>query len=235
MSTNSLRFLLASAAVGSIVTVAAPAMANPWADMFIDNAVVNEIGAGCVIDWDTMEGHTTAGAGFYTAVLSKTMSWTPADVQSHWGAFCPTSTIYFSAIGTGTHFTQITKAANIQKDDVIVINAGSGYGGHTMLVDGAPILITHPVSPLFAGTTQWKVPIVDSTSTAHGCTDSRWTGTCTPLTGTMDPGAGRGNIRLYTDTISGNLLGYTWSVTASNTSYYSPLTRPYRVGRFDGP
>lgn len=237
MSTNSLRFLLASAAAGSIVAVAAPAMAydhNIWADNFIANAVVNEIGAGCAIDWGTMEGHTAAGAGFFTAVLSKAMTWAPADVNARWGAFCPSSNIYFSAIGTGTYFTQIGKAADIQKGDVIVIGASSGFAGHTMIVDAVPVLITHSITPLFAGTTQWKVPIVDSTSTAHGCTDTRWTGTCTPLAGTMDPGVGKGNIRVYTDTGTGNLLGYTWSVTASNTSYYSPLTRPYRVGRLTG-
>lgn len=238
MSTNSLRFLLASAAAGSIVAVAAPAMAydhDVWADTFISAPpALNVIGAGCTIDWVTMEGHTTAGAGFFTASLKKAMSWASTDVLAHWGASCPASTTYFSAIGAGTYFTQIAKAADIQVGDVIVINAGSGYGGHTMIVDELPIVITHAITPLFAGTTQWKVPIMDSTSTAHGCTDTRWAGTCVPLAGSMDPGAGRGSIRLYTDTGTGNLLGYTWSVTASNTSYYSPLVRPYRVGRLTG-
>ena len=237
MLKNSARFVLASVAAGSLLTVAAPAMAYDHVDSainFIDNAVVNTIGSGCVINWGSMEGSTAAGAGFFIASLSNAQGWAPADVQAHWGMFCPSSTTLYAAIGTGTYFTQITKAINMQADDVIVINAGSGYGGHTMMVVSPPIQIIHPINPQYAGTTQWKVVVVDSTSTAHGCTDTRWSGTCVPLAGSMDPGAGQGSVRLYTDNATGNLLGYTWSITASNTSYYSPATRPYRVGRLTG-
>jgi hypothetical protein len=47
----------------------------------------------------------------------------------------------------------------------------------------------------------------------------------------MDPGAGTAYLRVYTDAQSGRLLGFTWSVTSSLWSYYSPEARPYRVGR----
>lgn len=239
MIKNSVRFFLASVAAGSIVTVAAPAMAYDhltWANFFIGPPAptTNEIVGGCTINWTTMENSTTAGAGFFIAVLSKAQNWAATDVHAHWGFFCPSSPTLYAAIGSGTYFTHITKAIDIQAEDVIVINGVPGYSGHTMIVESAPVLITHQIAPIYANTQQWRVAIVDSTTTAHGCTDSRWTGTCSPLTGTMDPGAGRGAVRLYTDTATGNLLGYTWSVTASNTSYYSPGTRPYRVGRLTG-
>jgi hypothetical protein len=87
--------------------------------------------------------------------------------------------------------------------------------------------------PRYSGTKQYAVPIIDSTNSSHGCNtaypDSRWTGTCTG--GYGGSGIGTGYIRVYTDSMTGILLGYTWSVTASTTSYYSPSTRPYRVGR----
>jgi hypothetical protein len=47
----------------------------------------------------------------------------------------------------------------------------------------------------------------------------------------MDPGAGTAYLRVYTDSLTGMLLGFTWSVTASTSSYYSPSSRPYRIGR----
>jgi hypothetical protein len=47
----------------------------------------------------------------------------------------------------------------------------------------------------------------------------------------MRSGIGTGYMRLYVHASNGGLLGYTWSVTSSQTSYMSPKTRPYHIGR----
>ena len=238
MFKTSVRFALASVAAGSLVTLAsAPAMAYQhltWANAFITNATINEAGDDCSINWTAMSGYTL-GAGFFTATLKQAMGWSEADISSHWGMFCPTSPTYFTAIGNGQYFTQISNIANVQAGDVIVVNSATGFlAGHTMVVAAPPVEITHQISPIYAGTRQWKVRIVDATRTSHGCTDPRWIGTCVPVVGYTEPGAAEANMRLYSDTTVGNvgkLLGHTWSVTSSMSSYYSPMTRPYRIGR----
>ncbi len=58
------------------------------------------------------------------------------------------------------------------------------------------------MNPVYANTTQWALPIADSTTCPLRSTiykDSRWTGTCTNFTA----GAGTGYVRLYADA-SGN-------------------------------
>ena len=237
MLSSSIRFFLASAAAGSLVTITAPAMAYDhiaWAEYFISDAAVNTPGTGCTIDWDAMDGQTRVGAGFVIAVLSKAMGWQPSDVEAHWGVFCPASPTLYTAIGNGTYFTQITNVADVLEDDLFVINSTEVYGGHTMMVYTPPVEVLHPVNPIVAGTTQWTMKVLDSTTTAHGCTDTRWNGYCYPFYGETIPGAGEGRVRIYSDTATGALLGYTWSFTPSSTSYYSPETRPFRIGRLTG-
>jgi hypothetical protein len=240
MINTSVRFFLASLAAGSLLTVAAPAMAYDHllsADDFITNAVINETGSDCVINWTpgAYEGHTL-GAGFFTAVLTDAMGWASSDVQAHWGFFCPSSPNYYTAIGAGTYFIQITRAVDIQVGDVLVINSTAGtagsYSGHTVMITALPTVISPSTNPVVAGTTQWRLPITDSTTSPHGCTDSRYIGTCTPTD--FHPGAGTGQMRIYTDTTTGDLRGYTWSLANSTTSYFAPEVRPYRVGRPDG-
>ncbi|WP_437961533.1 hypothetical protein WME76_19070 [Sorangium sp. So ce119] len=166
----------------------------------------------------------------------------------------PTSAYYFdilnsspalgAAAGIETYFRRITRAADIQKGDVLVIDQKIEYNpvteedeivyaGHTVIITGAPREILPQVNPRYSGTKQYAVPIADSTEVAHGCNaaypDSRWSGPCTG--GYMTPGAGTGYMRVYTDSLTGILLGYTWSVTSSMTSYYSPSNRPFRIGR----
>jgi hypothetical protein len=162
-----------------------------------------------------------------------------------WGSSGPTSTAYFDIINSSptigsaapvveTYFRRLTTASQITRGDIVAIGATEVYSGHVVIVTGPAVDITAArIMPNYLGTKQYAVPIVDSTNTSHGCNasypDSRWRGPCTG--GYMDPGAGTAYMRFYTDSVSGGLIGFTWSVTASTSSYYSPRTRPYRIGR----
>ena len=240
MLKTSVRISLASIAAGSLLTVASPALAYDHlisAYDFIDNAVVNTTGSACVIDWTPgAYSGSTLGAGFFTATISDAQGWAPSDVHAHWGMFCPSSPAYYAHIGLGTYFIHITKAVDIAVGDLLVINSTSGvagaYSGHTVMITALPTVISPQIKPFIANTTQWRLPITDSTTSPHGCTDTRYTGVCTPAN--FQAGAGEGEMRIYTDTATGDLAGYTWSVTSSTTSYFAPEVRPYRVGRLNG-
>jgi hypothetical protein len=199
----------------------------------------------------------TKGACFFTLSLQKAMGYTQVDINAMWGKKSPGSGHYFDLVnaspavganstGIETYFRRVTRAIDIQKGDVFTIGAvpdpdpndgkDEGFAGHTMIITGAPVEILPQINPRYSGTKQYAVPIADSTSVSHGCSvkykDSRWSGPCgDDQGGKMTPGAGTGYARVYTDSLTGILLGYTWSPTASTDSYYSPSKRPYRIGR----
>ncbi|WP_437804018.1 hypothetical protein [Sorangium sp. So ce693] len=249
---------LAAASFISLASASASAKGpEDWAVEFIDNAVVNEWGndPDCFVNWDDPDQSkawtgSTKAACFFTLSLQKAMGYTQQDIYAMWGKNSPTSDYYFQLVKTSpkvgatpsgfeTFFRRVERAVDIQKGDVFTIGevrgeTGVTYAGHTMIITGAPQEILPQINPRYSGTRQYAVPIADSTSSSHGCSegqyrDSRWSGPCTG--GYMEPGAGTGYVRVYTDSLSGVLLGYTWSVTSSTTSYYSPSTRPYRIGR----
>jgi hypothetical protein len=241
-----------------------------WALDFIDNSASNEFAGTdekCFMTWEepqvlSVDGATvevpawsgrTKGACFFILSLQKAKGYSEIDIRKIWGVYGLTSDNIFDWINmspaTGappphpddeTSFRRVNRALDIQKGDVLAIGATSTYAGHTVIIAGPAKEIFPQILPRYSGTRQYAVPIVDSTSSSHGClapaadpekdySDSRWDGPCTG--GHMEAGAGTATMRVYTDSITGLLLGYTWSVTSSTTSYYSPLTRPYRIGR----
>lgn len=258
MRTNSLSLALASVVACSVIMLGASSASAAnmnhvtAANTFISNAVVNDTDiddSGCSINWATYVGHTK-GACLFIEVLKHgnnyAADYVSTDIKAMWGSSSPTSAQLYAKIsasppvgGTApspeTYFRQVTSIGSIQSGDVMVINSTSSYAGHTMIVRGAASLISTQLNPKWSGTLQWAVPIIDSTDSKHGCNpsypDSRWYGDCNNgyQTGT---GAGYGYVRIYTDLLTGQLLGYTWSVTSADSStYYSPSTRPYKIAR----
>lgn len=253
MTRRTTSLAIASLAVGSLIMLGATsASAQDHVDVglgFINAAgpgTGNDWATPCEIDWAAHTGKTKA-ACFFTLSLMKAQGYLERDIYGMWASTGPTSDKYFDLIDSSpalgspapepeTYFRRITTATAIARGDVIAVGATTTtpiYAGHTMVVTGPAQEIMPQVMPRYSGTKQYAVPIMDSTNTSHGCNtaypDNRWIGDCS--TGRMDPGAGTAYIRVYTDALTGILLGYTWSVTASSSSYYSPSTRPYRVGR----
>ena len=259
MNKNTLRLTLASVAACSVITLgSSPASAYDEhvdaAEEFIFNATVNDTDTtnGCWINWtdsNSLIGHTK-GACYFTELLKGGFGYAAADIKALWGTpgqlgFAINSQLFFNKINsspvvgapapaTETYFRRITNITGVHRGDVIAIGETSTYAGHVMIVRGDPIAMigANALPPFYSGTIQWAVPITDSTTAEHGASgtykDSRCTGTC--VGSAFDAGAGLAYIRIYTDLLTSNLLGYTWSAT-SNSPYLSPSTRPYRIGR----
>ncbi|WP_437617574.1 hypothetical protein [Sorangium sp. So ce1151] len=245
-----------SLAAASLITLGSASASakdhTDWALEFVDNVVSNSVtdrNEECFMNWGDGTpawSAKTKGACFFTLSLQKAMGYAPADIGELWGSNSPLSDVYFDYINMSpalgavplseddeTNFRRVSRAIDIRKGDILSIGATATYPGHTVIITGAATEILPQINPRYSGTKQYAVPIVDSTTMAHGCNtaypDSRWRGPCTG--GTMTPGTGTAYMRVYTDSITNILLGYTWSVTSSTVTYYSPSTQPYRIGR----
>ncbi|XXT23116.1 hypothetical protein WME94_16395 [Sorangium sp. So ce429] len=224
MLSNVARFLMVSAAASLVALGSAPAEA--CSD--VADAALDIITAGTAV---------SNGAPFFTRAMRDQSGYTGTDIAVLWGSTSPNSHIYYDNIIAESYFTHVTNVADIAAGDLLaidqVVNASGTvtYSGHAAIITGAATQILPALSPVYASTKQYAVPIADATSTSHGCSvsypDSRWSGVCNG--GTFAAGPGTAYMRLYTD-LSGNLLGYTWSVT-SGATYYSPSTRPYAIGK----
>jgi hypothetical protein len=233
-----------------------PDAATPYTMHSPDN---NVFGSPASISWGSMTGQTEGASLFTLALEHSDPTITSSVVYSWWSSASPTSYWYYKAVAASNHFTQVGNIANVVPGDLFAIwtsSAATRSGGHSMIVETCP----QPIDPIAAkgapaaATQQYIMGVVDSTSTAHGCTinspqsDSRWVPSdpahpC--LGGATDGGAGHAFVRVFTD-LSGNLVGYAWS-TVANTQYYavdynsiytpsnySTLTtlQTYLVGRF---
>jgi hypothetical protein len=70
----------------------------------------------------------------------------------------------------------------------------------------------HSGNPIVADTLQWTIDVVDSSSSYHGPTDTRYD---------HPGGIGEGVFRLYTN-LDGTVAGYTWSLLGTSMSSYYP-------------
>ena len=182
------------------------------------------------IHWAGSDGATiyenrTVCATFVTAVLMQAYGWDTHYFQNWMGTNSPSAAVYYAAIVAKKGFTKINSVTGIQPGDLVAIKFpnGSYVTGHMMTATAVPIF--HPATkPIINGTTQWEVPIVDSSRSYHGPGDTRLL-----PDGSIDRGVGQGSIRIYTDS-NGVYKGYTWSAD-SGSLYHSTSTRPIAVGR----
>jgi hypothetical protein len=182
------------------------------------------------IHWAGSNGSTiyenrTVCATFVTAVLMQAYGWDTHYFQTWMGTNSPSAAVYYAAIVAKDGFTKINKVTDIQPGDLVAVKfpSGSYVTGHMMTATANPILRV-ATKPIINGTTQWEVPIVDSSRSYHGPGDTR-----IMPDGSIDRGVGAGSIRIYTDSM-GAYKGYTWSVDPGSL-YYTTGTRPIAVGR----
>lgn len=220
MLSNAARFLMVSAAASLVAFGSAPAEAcvdisDTALDLIADTTPVGN------------------GAVFFTAVQKAAFGYTSTDIFTLWGSTSPNSSQYydnfFPVAPAQTHFTQITNVSNIAAGDVLVIDATGPYSGHTAIVTGPVTPVSPAMNPLKPNSQQWALPIADSTSARHGCSQSYPDSRC--VGGAFTSGEGTAFMRLYSD-LSGALQAYTWSVSvASDDAYFSTTTRPFMIGR----
>ncbi|WP_437589481.1 FG-GAP repeat protein [Sorangium sp. So ce1000] len=211
----------------------------------LDDPDTNKFGTPSSIDWTNFTG-TTQGASLFTlSLLHADSTLTPSILRGFWGSTSPTSTGLYGQVVAGNHFKRISKIGDILPGDLLVINYTDNGSGHTAIVDASPTAIAPAIEPVVPGTTQYSLRVIDSTSTAHGCSmdpptaDTRWVPTdpTKPCrSGSTDGGAGRGTMRLYAVSPglpnAGNLAGYSWSLTSGSAYYPQTGARPHVIGRF---
>lgn len=209
----------------------------------LDSVDTNRFGTPSSIDWASFTG-TTQGASLFTlSLLHEDPTLTTSILRGWWGSTSPTSTNLYGQVVAGNHFKRISKISDILPGDLLVINYTDGGSGHTAIVDASPTAIA-AVEPVVPGTTQYSLRVIDSTSTAHGCTtdpstgDTRWvpadpTRPCRG--GSTDGGAGRGTMRLYAVSPgranAGDLTGYSWSLASGSAYFPQSGARPHAIGR----
>ncbi len=82
--------------------------------------------------------------------------------------------------------------------------------------------------PEVLGSTQWEVPVIDSSKSGHGPTDTRHK---KGPGGKDHDGVGEGVFRIYSDS-EGKIVGFTWS-TMSNSDFKEPGDEHLVIGRFE--
>jgi hypothetical protein len=174
-------------------------------------------------------------SGYVTRSLMKAFEFTAEDINEWMGSKGPSSARYHDNIEFQNNFQRIQRAADVRRGDILAskyLDKTSGGTGHTMIAASAPVLRSIPTKPLIEGTVQYEVRIIDSTSSPHSAGDTR---KGTAADGGDQDGAGLGTMRLYADASSGQITGYTWSMSTGSVYYTatSPLgdRRSLVVGR----
>ncbi|HEY5799888.1 MAG TPA: hypothetical protein VIT92_06695 [Burkholderiaceae bacterium] len=175
----------------------------------------------------------SACAPFVTQLIKLGSQLSETTFRSYFNSGSPTSSAYNAYIVAGKHFTRVTQAAGIRRGDVLAVSylpcAGQSATGHTMIATKDAVLRAAPTAPLVAGTVQYEVEIADSTSSPHGTTDAQ--GKTYADTRTAGNGAGIGTVRIYADAVTGEIAGYSWSMSSGSIVYLVSGCRTLAVGR----
>lgn len=208
-----------------------------WADTLVNHIAPedNEYGSGTsYVYWAGIGGATAYRSrsfctSFVTYVLRQAYQLSAYDINTWFGSMSPNAILYHDRIIEEVGFEQILAVPQIEAGDILAIEypAGSTATGHVAIAAGAavPRAATYP---LIAGTIQYDLPVLDSSTTGHGVVDTR-----RKADGTWHPGVGRGVMRLYAN-INGSLVGHTWS-TQPGSTYYAKQVRDIVVGRITEP
>ena len=162
--------------------------------------------------------------GFVTALLIKAGSTTVRDNmprgqrQSHLAL-----NQYVEFVNSGG-IEQVKTIQNVQPGDLYLFQCQGGgactttlqgdkASGHAMIVDTVPEKLATPRPPIIAGTTQWRIAIIDSADQPNSRNDTRWTAPGEPKVS----GVGRTFYRIYTDA-NGVATGYTHDYGLKYTS-----------------
>ena len=183
--------------------------------------------------------NTGNGGSFVTKAVKDAFGLTDAAFKYYWTYSTLSAERWYTAVTTGDYFTEVSNIADVGADQILAINTvkdANGnvtYAGHAVVIIGDPIDITPPTgfyTPYITGTKQWALPIADSTGSEHGNNtaypDSR------RVSGVFTANIpGTAYMRLYTDEVTGEILSYGWSVTATNeANVFDQSERPFAIG-----
>jgi hypothetical protein len=158
-------------------------------------------------------------SGFLNAILKHSYGYDEAQLKRWFGAARPNAARFHDAIVKHTGFTEIERMSDLRAGDILAVKykQPAKNSGHILMISGAPKAITAR-KPLQDGTQQWEVPVIDSSESGHGPTDTRH---AKGADGKDHDGVGEGVFRIYAGN-DGKIVGYSWSL--SSASHYIAKT-----------
>ncbi|AKT38121.1 hypothetical protein [Chondromyces crocatus] len=193
----------------------------------------NTWGSPCAIDWLAGTAVTNGACAFTLSLAHAYPTVTSTVRLQWWGASNPGAPVYYDQIGLEKKFWSITDVLDVLPGDIVATKyAGSGSSTTGTIFVVAEI--NHELT-LPSGNERYRVDIVDSTSSPHGSSDSRYQAVSSSPPVHVQ-GIGTGEIFLDFDPVSGTYAGHTWS-TSTGATYYPNTSgsggRQLVVGRFD--
>ncbi|AKT38120.1 hypothetical protein [Chondromyces crocatus] len=193
----------------------------------------NTWGSPCAIDWIAGTAVTNGACAFTLSLAHAYPTVTSTHRFQWWDSYNPAAQAYYDAIVTETKFWRVTNALDVLPGDIIATKY--------LMLNGAPtgtIFVIADINYFVIlpnGTERYIVAIIDSTSSPHGSSDTRYLAVSTspPVSA---QGVGAGYIFIDVDPVSGAYAGHTWS-TSPGATYYPNTSgsggRQLVVGRFD--
>ncbi len=201
------------------------------------------------IEGVTVSKNRTVCSSFITRLLKQTYGYKSSDIEKWMGTANPQAATYYNTIAKQNGFQLINNVKDVQPGDLLAIkyleNAQtqtdesepdveenlsnvtqcpkrSTVTGHIVLVREVSV-VRQFLPPIQKGLTQYSLKVIDSSSSGHGCQDTRLLPNKSCSNKSIDKnawgngGAGQGNMRLYV--IPGAIVGYTWSLRDQSTYY----------------
>jgi hypothetical protein len=179
------------------------------------------------VTWQgTFQSHADC-SGFLDALLMHSYGYDSDDFKRWFDSHRPSARRYHDAIVRQRGFREIRQVTEVRPGDVLAVKylIHRENTGHVMLVAGQPRRIA-PVPPVVTGTEQWAVPVIDSSHSGHGASDTRHH---RGPNGKDHGGLGRGVLRIYAGS-DGGVVGFSWS-TARVSKFVAPDDEHLVIGR----
>jgi hypothetical protein len=166
-------------------------------------------------------------SGFVDALLMHCYGYSPNDFKRWFDSHRPSARRYHDAIVKQRGFRRIQHVAEVRPGDILAVKyfKRSDNTGHVMLVAGRPRRIASS-RPVVTGADQWEVPVIDSSRSGHGPTDTRHHH---GPDGKDHDGLGRGVLRIYSGK-QGQVVGFSWSVSRAS-KFVAPNDEELVIGR----
>ncbi len=179
------------------------------------------------VTWDGICQSHADCSGFLDALLMHSYGYTRADFKRWFNSHRPSARRYHDAIVAERGFQRIERLGEVQPGDVLAVKylRRSDNTGHVMLVSARPRRIM-PTRPVVGYSEQWEVPIIDSSRSGHGPSDTRHH---RGPNGKDHEGLGCGVLRIYSNS-QGAVVGFSWS-TAKASKFVAPSDEHLVIGR----
>jgi hypothetical protein len=166
-------------------------------------------------------------SGFLDALLMHSYGYDRETFKKWFDSHQPSARRYHDAIVDQHGFSEIKDLPHVRPGDILAVKylQRKDHTGHVMLVAGAPRRI-QTKKPVVEGAGQWEVPVIDSSQSGHGSSDTRHH---KGAGGKDHDGLGEGVLRIYTDRAD-KVVGFTWS-TQERSEFKAPNDEHLVIGR----